>query len=340
MLDQGSIYSQYGLGMPVVNGSSAADGMGIWGVSFIELNVPGIANPAHWGSTVYATATGGFELNSFYSEDQNSTAKRFDLNINHFQLILPVYKNKLGVSVGFMPYTNTAYQTLERGREINEADTIDFATRHSATGGINKLQAGIGWRITDNISIGYAASLVFASIDNTYNTFLKKDEPFQPIDYTLQTSGIGWGNRLGAYFNFPSLFAEDDQLSLGASLTLTVDINSERKLKTLITNKNEDGELQNKQDVEKGSIHLPTSILTGVTYKPNSKLAVSVEGLYQEWSSFKNTLRPNAKNFLTDRYKLGAGIRYFPFITGSDKFLSNFKYRLGISYDKGHLNLK
>lgn len=340
LLDQGSIYSKFGLGMPIVYGSPAADGMGLWGVSFIEPNVPGIANPAHWGSTVYATATGGFEFTGYYSQDISGTAKHFDLNINHFQLVMPIYKGKLGVSIGFMPYTNTSFKIIESGMEINGQDTVNYITANIGKGGVNKLQAGLGWRINNNISIGYAASLVFMSVDNIYSTAFLEGNSFQSVEYTLQTSGIGWGNRFGVYFNFPSLFTDGDQLSFGASLTLPVEINAERELETLITNRTEGGELEDDKNVDQGSIDLPMGVLAGITYQPIPKLAFSVEGLYQEWSSFKNTLEPGAENFLKDRYKFGAGIRFFPFITGSDKFLSSFKYRLGVSYDQGHLNLR
>lgn len=349
LIDKGSIYSKFGLGMPVVYGSSAADGMGLWGVSFIEVNVPGIANPAHWGSTVYATATGGFTFKGLYSSDNTGTAKRFDLNINRFQLVLPVYKGKLGVSIGFMPYTDTGFQILENGTEINGQDTLSYFTTHTGHGGVNKLQGGIGWRISKNVSIGYAASLVFASIDNSYTIFsqniTKPDRiralcrSTQSICYTLQTSGIGWGNRVGAYFNFPKLFGEKDQLSLGASFTFPVDINAERELESPYAKRGPNGELVNDIDVEKGSIQLPMGVLAGMTYMPNPKLAFSVEGLYQEWSAYENTLQSLTQNNLVNRFKIGAGLRYFPFLTGSNKFLSNFKYRFGVSYDKGHLKL-
>jgi hypothetical protein len=36
---------------------------------------------------------------------------------------------------------------------------------------------------------------------------------------------------------------------------------------------------------------------------------------------------------------MGLGVQYFPYVTGSNKFLSSFKYRAGASYDTGHLDI-
>ncbi len=339
LADQGSVYSKFGLGIPIVYGSPAAEGMGLWGVSFIEPNVPGLANPAHWGSTVYAVATGGVEFTGFYSEDNFGSAQHSLLGVNQFQLVLPLYRGELGLSIGFMPYTNTSYKLVESGRDIAGQDTVNFVTRTFGNGGANKIQLGLGWRINDNLSVGYAASLVFASVDNIYSTFFQDRDSFQLVEYTLQTSGIGFGNRFGLYLNFPSLISENDQLSLGASFLLPVELDAERELESIVASQQEN-ELNTEQELASGSIQLPMGFLAGITYQPNPKLSFTAEGLYQSWSDYENTLESGVENALVDRFKIGAGMRYLPFVTGSDKFLSSFKYRLGVSYDRGHLELK
>ncbi len=341
LVDQGSVYSKFGLGMPVVFGSPSAEGMGLWGVSFIEPNVPGVANPAHWGSTVYAVATGGFGLTTYYSEDKFGSAQHSLLEVNHFQLVLPLYKGELGLSAAFMPYTNTSYKVVEAGREfVGIQDTLNFFTQNFGNGGVNKFQLGVGWRINENFSIGYAASLVFASVDNTLSTIFQQDQSFDVVEYKVQTSGVGFGNRFGVYLNFPSLFKSGDQLSFGASLSLPVELEAERELETIVIGRTPEGELEGDQALDTGTVQLPMGILSGITYQPVPKLSFTLEGLYQDWSEYSNTLDPGLESALVDRYKIGAGLRYFPFLTGSDKFLSTFKYRLGVSYDMGHLKLK
>ncbi len=339
--DQGSIYSKFGLGRPIVYGSPSAEGMGLWGVSFIEPNVPGVSNPAQWGSIVYAVATGGIGLTTYYAEDNFGSARHSFLHVNHFQLVLPLYKGELGLSAAFMPYSNTSFKLTESGRRIiAPGDTVNYFTQHFGNGGVNKFQLGIGWRINNNISIGYAAALVFASVDNNFTTIFEQNDSFNTVGYTLQTSGTGFGHRFGVYLNFPSLFGSEDQISLGASFTMPVKIDAESKRDPLFATRTENGGLETEEVLDTGSIQLPMGIIGGITYQPIPKLSFTVEGLYQDWSIYRNTLDPDPENLLVDRYKIGAGLRYFPFLTGSDKFLSTFKYRLGVSYDIGHLKLK
>src|SRR5699024_4757199 len=95
----------------------------------------------------------------------------------------------------------------------------------------------------------------------------------------------------------------------------------------------------NEHKVGEGSIKLPLGIMGGITYQVNPKFSLSAEGLYQQWSDYENKIKMDDREMFTDRLKIGGGIRYNPVITGSDKFLSNFKYRLGVSYDTGHLKL-
>lgn len=340
LLEEGSIYSKYGLGVPTVYGSSAAKGMGLWGVSFVEPNVPGVANPAHWGSTVYAMATGGLGLTTYSSTDQYGSEQHGTLGVNHIQIVLPIYKGTLGVSAAFMPYTNTSYSISQSGQRIVRQDTINYVTNNRGQGGINKLQLGLGWRISDHISIGYAASLIFANVDNTYYTVLQQGNSLGVVDKTIQTHGVGLGHRLGVALNFPSLFNENDLLSMGASVTLPVEFGVDQELETVVVQRTEEGELKNDRDISSGNVQLPMGIMAGITYQPMPKLAFSVEGLYQEWSAFKNTADSELETPFVDRFKIGAGLRYYPVYTGSDKFLSSFKYRFGVSYDQGHLKLQ
>ncbi len=342
LVDEGSVYSKFGLGMPVDFGSPSATGMGLWGVSFSEPYMPGVANPAQWGNTVYAVATGGVELTTYYASDQFGSAQHSNLSVNHFQLLLPIYKDKLGLSASFTPYTNTSYQIFDRGTRIISngisQDTLDFITQNFGDGGVNRLELGLGWNINSTLYVGYAASLVFASIDNSYTTVFDSNE-YRPVNFTRQTSGTGFGNRAGVYLTLPSIFKPDDRLSLGASINFPVTIDAERVQQSIVVAQDSDSGPETEDELVNGSIQLPMGILAGVTYQPIPKLSFTAEGQYQEWSDYRNTLKPGDENFLTDRYKIGAGIRYFPFLTGSDKFLSTFKYRFGVFYDTGHLKI-
>lgn len=343
-VSEGSFYSQFGVGVPVDYGSPSADGMGLWGVSYMETLEPNVANPALWGSTVLGKATGGIEMKNFYATDNSGSANHSLLTVNNFQLQLPIYKGELGVSASFTPYTETSFEVMQGGRRITQegtaTDTLNFETVNVGDGGINQLELGVGWRINNNIAVGYAASLVYASIDDNYSTVFD-DASFASVNTTYQTSGSGFGNRFGALFTIPSLARENDRLNLGVAVRLPVKFEAEKVQESqFVSGDPEDSDSDVEARLGKGDIRLPLGLTAGLTYAPSERLAITTEGRYEQWSKYVNELEQTPANIqFSDRFKIGAGLRYFPFATGSDRFLSQFKYRLGASYDSGHLKI-
>lgn len=341
---EGSIYSKFGVGLPVDYGSSSADGMGLWGVSFSESLVPGIANPAHWGNTVYGMASGGLKVDNYSAKDNFGSATHSLIAVNNFQLQLPLLKGKLGLSASFTPLTESNYEIFQTGEQVltgqGTRDTLNFQTVNVGDGGINQLEVGVGWRIHPNIALGYAASLVYASLDDQYTTVFD-DNSYRTVNTTFQTSGTGMGNRFGAFFTFPGLALEDDLLSLGLTLRLPVTIDGERIRESTYVSSDpnvEDSEIESR--LGSGDITIPLGLTAGLTYEPSQRLAFTTEGRYEQWSNYENELTsPSAGTRYSDRVKIGVGMKYFPFLSGSDKFLSQFKYRFGATYDSGHLKI-
>lgn len=341
----GTVYSKVGVGFPIDLGSSAAEGMGLSGVSFDEPFVPGLANPAQWGSTVYGLATGGVGLQNFNASDNQSSSSNSLFSANYFQVQFPLLRDKLGVSASLAPYSRSSFRFVEIDSRITEsggtADTLNYRGVNNSDGGVNMLELGFGWKINSNISVGYAGSLVFASIDNEFTTEFDSPE-FAPVNFTRQTSGVGIGNRFGVLFNASSLLSDNDQVSVGASVSLPVTLNGEKIEETdkvLPNGSVETIVLKEGEGLGDGSIELPLTLNGGITYYPSRLLSVSTEGLYQQWSQFSTDFNVEDEELLTDRYKIGMGFRYFPYIKNSNRFLSKFKYRLGASYDAGHIKM-
>lgn len=289
LVGSSTVYSKLGVGFPVDLGSSSAEGMSLSGVSFIEPNVPGLANPAQWGSTVYGMATGGVSVESFKAKDGQASSTSSLFSANYFQFQFPVKRDKFGLSASLTPYTRSSFSFTESGSRIIDSggiqDTLNYVSELNGSGGINRLELGFGWKITPNFSIGYAGSLIFASIDNEYSTNF--DSGFIPVSLTRQTSGLGFGNRFGAMFNTPNLLRQGDQLSLGASVTLPVSLDGERieqADKVLPNGTVGSIVIEEGEGLGSGSIDLPMTVKGGITYQPSRLLSVSTEALYQDLS--------------------------------------------------------
>jgi len=344
----GSVYSSLGVGVPIDLTSSSALGIGVPGVSFVENNVPGLSNPAIWGDTFFSMATGGLSLQKFDASDRLANSQNTTIAVDYFQLQLPLKKNSFGISLSLAPITKTNFQVLQENSRIigsgSDADTISVQTENRGDGGINSLELGFGWRLNKNISIGYAGSLVYSSIENEVISIFEEEinvNEFQNINFSLVTSGVGFGNRFGTLITFPGLFSSEDRLNIGAAFRFPINISGDRIQESdkQVRNQIETIEVKEGEGLGKGDIKLPMSVSGGITYQPNDLISFIAEGLYEQWSDFEYDFDPNETQLLDDRMKVGAGIRFFPYRTGSDKFFSGFKYRLGVSYDNGHLKI-
>lgn len=341
MASSGSVYSKLGIGYPVEIANTAANSMGLFGVSYNEPFVPSVANPALWGSTIYGLGAGGMELQSYQASNGESSVTNTNFSINRFQLQLPIIRGELGASVSFTPITQSNFRTYrETTRIIEEGtarDTLLFGIENFGRGGVKRAELGFGWQINPNISVGYAASAVYISRDDVF-TGSFADPSYRQVNYTLETSGVGFGSRFGTHIRLPDLFTSEDLLGIGASVSLPVSINAERKETTSATGRSIS--VSDAPNLGEGTIRVPMKVLMGVSYQPSRLLMIATEGLYQGWSEYENSFTSTENLLFVDRYKAGLGFQYFPYITGSDKFLSNFEYRAGVSYDTGHLRIK
>ncbi|MDZ7772795.1 MAG: type IX secretion system membrane protein PorP/SprF [Balneolaceae bacterium] len=336
----GSVYSKIGLGAPVDPANSSAYGMGLFGVSYIEPQVPSLGNPAHWGLTQYGIASGGFELRTTHASDGNDQTSNTRLSATDFQLQVPLWQGTWGASLSFYPSTQSMYRMVRDGQRVigtgASADTVGYTTDSSGSGGINNIELGFGWSPNQNLAVGYAAKLVVASIDNQFLTTFD-DEGYQTVDFTLQTSGTAISHRFGLYLQFPGLLGDDDLLSLGATADLPATINATRN--------EEDNELQEgsflrgSSAVGEAEISTPLSLSGGITYRVNLLTSFTVEGMYQNWGDATYAYNAGDEAMYSNRVKVGAGLRYHPFANGTTNVLSIFKYRLGVSYDTGHLSI-
>lgn len=336
----GSFYSLFGVGYPFDNMSARETGLGLFGVSLDNVESNSLANPALWGLNNFTTASTGFRLSQFNVKGMGMESTNALLEANSLQIVLPLYRQKLGLSASLYPVTKSNYRIFTNDFQVAApGDTINYITDLKGTGGVNKLEVGLGWKINSHLSLGYAPSLAFISRNNSEKVF------FQQIGYTNtfvdnRITGVALAHRFGILLSASKLLSENDRFSAGAALTLPVNIDAKRKRTvTKMTNEVQEYELSS----NKGSVNLPMEVVSGITYYPSPFVNVSVEGQVQTWSDFESELQPGyetADISMTNRFRLGLGTEYHPYKFNSGKFLSKFRYTAGFSYDSGHLAVK
>lgn len=333
-----SIYSYLGLGIPIDNGSSQGAGMGLSGVSVRSMIHGNTANPAILSATRFTLLNGGFTVNYTDAVDDFSQAKSSQLKINTFQLQLPLIREKLGMSISLQPLTESRFslstnsEYIRPSNEFSPADTINYNIFTRGDGGLNKLEAGIGYQVHNNISVGYSASVIFGST-NAYRESAFFQSGYSFITENERTSYVGMGNRFGIYADYTRPFAGNDYIAFGATLSLPVDLTTE-----ITRNANYGNQQIPLADKRKGTSQLPIEYNLGLSYYANQYVMISTEALVQQWSNYENFSGFN-EEFMKDRVKLGLGFEYAAIRRPENSILTRFIYRAGFSVDSGHLEL-
>lgn len=334
----GSYYSYFGLGMPVNTAGAQENAMGILGVSYNDFDTPGLGNPAFWGVGSYTRGSSSVDLTQIIAKSPDARNKNNLFEFGTIHLVLPIVRQKLGISTALYPVTRSNYRaTLEGATYPSSQDTLSYIANRNGNGGVSKFELGFGYSITKSISIGYAPSIAFLrkSDDETIQ-FL--DSAFRSNTVSNDLNATAISHRFGLLIAKNSLFRKDDLLQFGSSVTLPLHFDAKNRTSTTksISGTNKEIELDNKENLK---VSLPLQISSGFTYFMGPLVNFSVEGMYEEWDDINFESNPNQKNNLKNRYMIGAGAQYHPYRTGSEAFFSRFMYSAGISYDEGHLNV-
>ncbi|MEX0994648.1 MAG: hypothetical protein WD599_03910, partial [Balneolaceae bacterium] len=339
----GSVYSSIGLGIPVDQISSYTEGMGLTGVSMHNPYAVSGSNPALWGVSAYSQGVITMGLESLEMEDNSGTATGNTVSVDNFQVVFPVIRSRLGVSFGFSPITRSSYNLFQNFTVTPDLgagqDPIQVINDVRGAGGVNRMELGIGFRVNNNLAIGYAGSYNFAALTRNVNVFF--DSPrFNPIDYTDKISGNTFGNRFGVYGRVSDLLRGGDEISIGGSLRLPLKIGTSRKATSF---RNVDGspksvEVFDTDDYGPGNIEIPLEFNIGLTYYPSRFVSFSAEYSEQRWSEARFSYDSGHEQYFVDRSKMGAGLQIHPYRRdGIGGFFSNFKYSAGVTLDDGHL---
>lgn len=338
-----SAYSYLGLGTPLDYRSHQASGMALIGVAVPDRSKASAANPAFWGGAYFTSMTAGMNLHSFDASSSNESSTSSRLGFSHFQAQFPVLRERLGVSISLFPETESLYNITGSGSATlptaDSLSTVNYDVASSGTGGLNRLEAGFGLRLTSNVYVGYAPSLMFGQQQEENQLFFD-NTLFAPARFTERTRYRAFAHRFGVMALGNSLFRNRDRLVLGATATLPVELSGNRQVSSQIATGNilNDVELIPESARDEQDITFPFQTTVGLTYFPNRQLLVGAEVHYQQWSEHSG-YNGRSEAFMKDRLRLGLGLEYDAFSSEEDGFFGRMSYRIGASYDDGHLSI-
>lgn len=328
-----SMYSYLGLGMPLDYRSSLGSSMGVTGVALTNRVGTTFANPALYSSAYFTTAGGGFGYRNLNATDRTGTSSNSQADALALQIVFPIVREKIGFSFGMLPITENSYRASTLMESVAGTDTLRYLSTLTGTGGLNRMEFGMGAAITHWLSVGYAPSLVFGSLRN-HETIEFQVIGYQNLDRQRILSNIGLGHKFGVFSTFTKLFGTNDGLYIGASYSLPVDLNSD----LLVRERQAINGTTQIEDTKfgRGENQLPSELILGAAYNPNRSWLGTVEWMHQNWGSYSD-FDGNTPNYMKSRSKIGGGIQYIPDGRSDYALLNRFMYRGGVSYDTGHL---
>ena len=337
---EGTIYSRFGMGSLLDFSSSQSQAMGGGGYALRSLNYNPDANPALWSDQVYTRLVGGAAYQSISAEDGRGNSGRLTSgNVQSIQFSFPLSERTLGVGLSFQPYSRSNYSASLTGQESvgpqQEAEA-EYKTTFSGSGGLHRVRGGLGYRINDMLSVGASADLLFGVIESRRRTTWINTQALRDAVVSDGVQLSGFTGTLGGHLALADVFATDDALSIGTSVTFPTSLSGER-YRTL-----DEDLARDTLSVQRGDVTLPWTGRLGVSYQPNTRWTFVVDGLFDPWSTFSSSFSAGTgatspsrfpvggAGTLTDRWRLSTGAEVVP--AGEDNLAGYFAqaaYRFG-----------
>jgi hypothetical protein len=339
----GSIYSRFGAGERRTYSSPQAQAMGGGGLALRSLNYTGVANPALWSDQEFTRLA--IEARYRQVSAQNETGQTSQLSNGALQAVqfsFPLYAGKLGVGVGFRPYSRLEYRVQDDPQPVSPvADSATYRVRFEGEGGLQEISGGLGYRFGEMLAVGARAGVVFGILENQRATTFSTPR-FSPTTISTRTRASGFTGTAGALLSLGDVLRDGDALSAGATLTLPATLTGER---TLTSGRGLEPDTLNIGSgaalEDEGSLRLPVEAALGLSYKPSNRWTVVADGRYEAWGSgSESTFETSLPGFegLRDRFRASAGVEFLPAGTNRNTtFFRRTAYRLGGYYEQSYV---
>ena len=335
----GSIYSRFGVGELHSFSSAQAQAMGGGGLALRSLNYVGFANPALWSDQELTRLNIGAHYQQLAvrnAEDQTSRLSKGALQAVHFSF--PLYANKLGLGIGFRPYSRVEYRVQTDSLSLEDPRDTRYQLQYTGEGGLQEISAGLGYRLGDALSLGVRADVIFGILENQRRT--RFSNPFfSPTTLSTRTRVAGVTGTAGALLSLSDVLLDEDVFSVGASFTLPARLSGER-VRTLGENLSRDTLAIGGRLVEEGALTVPLSAALGFSYKPSGRWTLVADGRYEPWSQAESDFATSLPGFeaLRDRMRVSAGAEFLPAgENANETFFKRTAYRLGGYFEQSYL---
>ena len=244
-----------------------------------------------------------------------------------------LFKN-MGMTIGFMPYSNVGYSfssTSKLGSESIWDDPTTVTRSYTGDGGLHQAFMGVGYEVLPNLSVGTNLSYMFGNFSHKISATFDDASIFaQSRTYYAEISDIKLD--FGAQYNLK--FNPKNQVTIGATYSLGKDLHAKE---SYISDKKLNGSSVISDSVThiNNAFQLPQAYGVGITYTYDDRLIIGADFLLQE---FSKTHFFGKDGELADRMKWATGVQYLP-DPMSNNFFKQIKYSAGAYYSKPYVKV-
>ena len=325
-----SPYSRIGLGEFNANTGGVRQ-MGMGGVGLAAPNAVNVneLNPALLYYTSRTTFEAGYT--GQYKTVKNATASSRSGNgtLGYFALSVPL-ASRWGAAVGLKPVSAVDYESNILQDVVGESGSQSLK-QYKGTGGVSEAYLGQGVRIAKGLTVGFTASYLFGTVDETVGTTVQIVNSNAALVKSVDRQHTRYSDfafRAGVHYR--QKVAKALSLNLGGVYSFGHSLGGQQS------------NTQERENISGSLISAPIQLNNGrgTTYLPGlAQLAVSLDNdknwslsldvAQQQWSKFSsfNTVGPALSNTM----RIGLGGEISPDPGSVEHYFQRVSYRAGVS---------
>ena len=328
-LDDGSLYSRYGVGELVSFSSSQAQALGGASTALISPDYINFGNPATWSRQQLVRLAVGAQFDQLYSQDAAGRSEQFLRgNFNALQIGIPLWSQRVGLGLSYEPYSRIHFQVSSPGTLTAEGQDLAYQINYEGSGGLHQARVGLGFKLNSWASFGATTDFLFGISEVSRRTTFQSSDLLE-TNLTTSTRLFGITSTAGVTF---SIEGESSALVIAATGTVPTTLNGTRIL-TL----GESLDLDTLGTSTDGKVKLPFQLSAGASLRYQNRWLISAEIRHAPWSNASSELSFTGfdSNHLRDRTRYSLGLEFTPAATSLQAgYFRRTSYRLGVYRDE------
>ncbi len=344
-----SPYSFYGIGTLKFKGTVENKSMGGLSIFTDSIHV-NLRNPAGYvgpnlksfneESRPVKFSVGGSN-NGLNLKSNSGSAKTSSTTFDYLTLSFPI--GKFGVGFGLLPYTSVGYKL-----ESKENDLV--TNRYRGEGGLNKTFLGLGYKITDGLSVGIDVNYNFGNVQNSAIEFVYDNEN-NPVQYQSREnnrsdlSGINYNLGL----SYKTMLNEKLELTTGLTYApeSTLTSNNARSFSTIVISASTGQEFEvstieadlEADNLKTTDLTLPSRISFGAGLGQPRKWFVGAEYTFQNTKKFSNPIFSVDNTTFVNASNIALGGFIIPDYNSFSSYWKRATYRAGLHFENTGLEI-